>query len=432
MSDLPKRILFVSPFFHPELISTGRANKYLAEALAADGHRVTVVCSHPLYPAWLPVRSDAELPGIKTLRGGAWLRYPKAMPLRRLMLETWFALYASFRVWRLRKHIDVAVTVLPPSLFALCMHFILPRNVRRVAVIHDLQGVLAAQQESLPRRAIIRLIHEVESRAFRAQNLCVFFSADMAQAARRSYQLNPSRIEVQYPFVTLPPIEESRREFASRRLVQSFSPDKLHVVYSGALGYKQNSHRLVEFMQAAARRHPEVKFHILSGGPFFQELRARYEGQEAPRVLFHPLVAEGDLEELYARSAIQIIPQAEGTESAALPSKLPNLLSAGVFLLAICGRNSEVGRLIRKTGTGKIVESWDETLFLRRLDDALLAVQKEPAYLRRARIEPLLGDFSVANLVRLAVGYAPERENVPASQREEEPVAAEAQREVHR
>ena len=117
-------------------------------------------------------------------------------------------------------------------------------------------------------------------------------------------------------------------------------------------------------MQAAAERHPEVQFHVLSGGPFYESLRAEYEQRPEPRVKFHPLVAEQDLAELYARSAIQIIPQAEGTESAALPSKLPNLLAAGVHLLAICSSGSEVERMIQLAGTGSIATRWDEDLFL--------------------------------------------------------------------
>ena len=61
--DWQQQILIVSPFFYPELISTGKANQHLAEAFVAEGHGVTVVCSHPLYPAWIPVQSSAKIQG---------------------------------------------------------------------------------------------------------------------------------------------------------------------------------------------------------------------------------------------------------------------------------------------------------------------------------------------------------------------------------
>lgn len=417
-----RQIVLVSPFFYPELISTGKANQHLAEAFAASGHRVTVICSHPIYPAWVPNRSEAKLPGVDIQRGGAWVRYSASMPLRRLILESWFALYALVRVWRMRKQADVAVSVLPPSLFAFLLHRILPRTVRRVAVVHDLQGVLAAQRDGLPRRAIISLIHAVESRAFRAQDLCIFFSEDMASAAEDSYDLDSSQIAVQYPFITLPRDSDLFQESPNRQnLAGIFSPDRLHVVYSGALGYKQNSRELVVLMQAAAEHFPEIQFHVLSGGPFFDRLSAEYQNISGPRVFFHPLVAEQDLPELYARSAIQIIPQAEGTEAGALPSKLPNLLAAGVYLLGICGAESEVGRIVRQAGTGSVVERWDRELFLTRLGAALETVRREPASARRARVEPLLGLFSVGNLVRLSLGQLEPDGKIQEATRNSEP-----------
>jgi glycosyltransferase involved in cell wall biosynthesis len=405
VSDWQQQILVVSPFFYPELISTGKANQHLAEAFVAEGHGVTVVCSHPLYPTWVPVRSDAGIEGMTILRGGAGVRYPKEMPLRRLKLEAWFALFAARRVWRLRKQADVVVSILPPSLFILFLNRLLPRRVRRVAVVHDLQGILAAQETGFLRRAIIRTIHAVESRAFRSQDLCIFFSGDMARIAQRSYGLDAAKIAVQYPSITLPASRVPNSNAAiAHHLEAMFPPEKLHVVYSGALGYKQNSQQLVAFLQAAAERHPDIQFHVLSGGPFFDDLRAGYEQRRGPRVQFHPLVAEQDLAELYARSAIQIIPQAEGTESAALPSKLPNLLAAGVHLLAICSAGSEVERMLQLAGTGSIATRWDEGLFLTRLNEALEIVRREPASARRARVEPILDQFSITNMVRLATG----------------------------
>ncbi|MEO6964409.1 MAG: glycosyltransferase [Acidobacteriaceae bacterium] len=415
MIDWQQQILIVSPFFYPELISTGKANKHLAEAFVAEGHGVTVVCSHPLYPTWIPQSSDAEIPGITILRGGAGIRYPKAMPLRRLVLEAWFALFAARKVWRLQKQTDVVVSILPPSLFVLFLHALLPKRVRRVAVIHDLQGVLARQEKGLIRRAIAQMVYAVESRVFRSQDLCIFFSEDMARVAQRSYKLDSARIAVQYPSITL---LEAVSEPVPNRLETLFPPEKLHVVYSGALGYKQNSQQLVALLQAAAERYPNVAFHVLSGGPFFDELMNEYERKPGSRVQFHPLVAEQDLAELYARSAIQVIPQAEGTESAALPSKLPNLLAAGVHLLAICSAGSEVERLIRMAGTGTIATRWDQELFLKRMDEALEIVRLEPASVRRARVAPILDQFSITNMVRLATGEKAIAEAAMAMERE--------------
>jgi colanic acid biosynthesis glycosyl transferase WcaI len=64
------KTLFLSPFFFPEHISTGKYNTCLAKALVLAGHDVTVVVSHPIYPNWCAEISNAALPKIEIIRGG--------------------------------------------------------------------------------------------------------------------------------------------------------------------------------------------------------------------------------------------------------------------------------------------------------------------------------------------------------------------------
>ena len=102
------RILFFSPFFYPEPISTGRYNSFLVQALVRRGAGVEVIASHPLYPSWRPVRSRSRLEGVSIHRGGAWVRYPRSLLLRRLVFEFWYAAYATVKAWSLRKRAAVA------------------------------------------------------------------------------------------------------------------------------------------------------------------------------------------------------------------------------------------------------------------------------------------------------------------------------------
>ena len=121
---------------------------------------------------------------------------------------------------------------------------------------------------------------------------------------------------------------------------------------------------------------------------------------------FHPLVEERDLPELYARSTIQMSPQADKTEAGALPSKLPNLLAAGVYILAITSLESEVARLLREAGTGCVVERWEEPLFLQRLEEALRQAQAVSPSERRKSAQSLGARFTIENMVGLILGTA--------------------------
>ena len=112
-----KKVLIISPFFFPELISTGKYNTDLALQIQKQNLEVEVLCSHPLYPDWRPQKSSQSLEDIKIIRGGGWVRYPKNPILRRLVLELWFFFYSNKHKKRAKS--DAIITILPPSCFML-------------------------------------------------------------------------------------------------------------------------------------------------------------------------------------------------------------------------------------------------------------------------------------------------------------------------
>jgi len=114
-----EKILFLSPFFHPEAISTGRYNGYLARALVEAGFHLDVFTSHPLYPDWKPVASKATISGTMIYRGGLSIRYPVSAVLRRIVLEFWFTWYVAWSLVVRRERYEVAVMIFPPVCFAL-------------------------------------------------------------------------------------------------------------------------------------------------------------------------------------------------------------------------------------------------------------------------------------------------------------------------
>lgn len=398
-SSYKRRIAILSPFYYPELISTGKANTALGNALVERGWEVLAICSHPLYPDWAPAQTDAQLPGTRFFRGGASLRYPRKAVLRRALLEAWFAIHAVRKMWKVRHEVDVALSVYPPSLFATLVHPLLPRQVYKAALIHDLQGVYSDRKSGLLGTWLTRMIHAVEGHVFRNSDVCIFFSNDLAEVAEDSFRIPSAMVRVQYPFVTLETTPEGSVE-----LDTALPPGRRAVVYSGALGEKQNSKELVALMEMAAREIPDVDFHVFSGGPVFDALRTQYEGKPGTCLQFHPLVAERDLGRMYERSDVQIIPQKHGTETGSLPSKLPNLLAAGVHILAACPPESEVCRILKVAGTATMVSAWTPEQFLAGVRHALAAAALRTHAERRAAVAGLLSQFEIGNLCQLVVG----------------------------
>ncbi|MGB2677788.1 MAG: glycosyltransferase [Candidatus Acidiferrum sp.] len=399
------RVLFLSPHFHPEKISTGKYNSLLVKGLLDRGAAVQVIASHPFYPSWEPVRSEERFFAASIHRGGDWLRYPSRPLLRRILLEVWFSWHSFWKTLSLKENVDLAVLVFPPNLYGLFVRLLLPRSIRKIGIIHDLQAILSLNGQSSPGRALNRVVHAIEKKAFQSCEKLIVLSEQMARTVVRSYSLDPARVIVCYPFRTLPAGSGS-----GRNLAHILDDGPAHVVYSGALGKKQNSLKLFEFFQAAAKEMPGIRFHLFSEGPLFSQLRRCCASQDSNSVQLHELVHEDDLEELYVRSTVQVIPQVQSESSGCFPSKLPNILAAGCPVLAICDPASDLAHFITQASVGAIAVSWDGHELMSKLRLVLdqSVVQKREA--RQAAVsDMLLTKFSLEKLLDTILGPAPQR-----------------------
>jgi colanic acid biosynthesis glycosyl transferase WcaI len=396
------KILFLSPFFYPEAISTGKYNTALVRAMIERGAVVDVVAFHPFYPAWKPVRSNREFEGANIYRGGAWVRYPRNMVLRRSIFELSFTWHAACQCLALRKDTAIAVAIFPPSLFFVLVSYLLPPSIKKIGIVHDLQSILGLNGQGLLKRLLRRGIRRIESGALRSCDRLIVLSEAMARTAIAEFGLDPSRVVVHYPFVTV-----RANAGNDARLVQLLPQQVEHVVYSGALGKKQNPFGLLEFYRAAAAQLPDVHFHFFSEGPAYDELRKFHGVSPEDRIHFHALVNEADLEELYARSTVQLIPQLEGSTDACFPSKLPNILATGCMVLAICKSDSELGRLLQQTRTGLAADSWEISVLVETLKQALKQARSQSRQQRQAFADGLLSSrFSLELLVDTVFGHA--------------------------
>ena len=331
------KLLFLSPFFYPEKISTGKWNTSVVKKLARKSD-VTVFCLHPLYPDWKIDRSNDTLDGVNIVRRGRYLIFPKSQILRRLTLELYFFFSSFFYLIKNKNKFDKLVFIFPPSLMGV-LGVKLFKGVK-VGIVHDLQGVYANNSNSLIGKILGKLIHLVESVAFSKCQRLIFLSNEMMKDAILAYGLNSDKCHVSYPFVTID-------NFESRdSLIDVFDSSKVNVVYSGALGEKQNVSGLIDFLSLCTREIDSVHVHIFSQGPKFEHVKKECDVDDS-KFFFHDLVDEKDLPELLLRSDIQVLPQAAGTSAGSLPSKLPNIIASNCKLLVITDNGSELSHLLK-------------------------------------------------------------------------------------
>ncbi|MCK4708595.1 MAG: glycosyltransferase [Gammaproteobacteria bacterium] len=357
-----KGILFLSPFFYPEEISRGKYNTCLVKALVESKVHVDVVASYPFYPDWSPEKTELSLSGVEVYRGGLNVKYPRSQILKRLVLELWFLFHVTKYLFFKRKNINKVVVVFPPVLVMWAVNILLPKKVIKIGIVHDLQGVMARTSKSIVRVLISKLITKLEKYAFKNLDKIVCLSQSMSEELKNNYSVDGALIDICYPFVTL-----NDDRVKSNSLSEEFNSDYLHIVYSGALGEKQRPVELLALFKEISKIRQDVMCHIISSGPIFESLKNDFHDALLGNIKFRGLVHENELDELYSRSTIQIIPQAMGTGNGAFPSKLPNLLASGVPVYAICENGSELSELINKIEFCKSGGLWDIKLLSKEI-----------------------------------------------------------------
>ena len=380
-------ILVVSPFFHPEKISTGKYNTHMVEALRDSGREIDVFCSHPLYPKWKPEFTSKTLKGVNITRGGLSVKYPSIAILRRMFLEVWFAGYVFRLLRKNSKSYSTVVFVFPPNLVGLLAASAFEsKETRLVGIVHDLQGILIHGEGGLFRKLALGAVRTVERAAFNRMDKLIYLSENMRSSSDNVYPGLSVDSKVVYPFVS---INKERIEVGDY-----FGNSKINIVYSGALGEKQNPVGLLHLFESLAT-DDQFCCHIFSAGPVFEMLK---EKSKKSVVKFHPLVPEGELVNLIESSSLQVVPQMLDTSDGAFPSKVPNIVALNTPILCITKEASELHNLLSGSGRALCCNQWNIETITEEVRHFLLASGKAETYSNE-----LLKKFDVTKLVQQIV-----------------------------
>jgi colanic acid biosynthesis glycosyl transferase WcaI len=365
MKNSSKNILLISPFFFPEPISTGKFNSDIVIALRDHGHNVKVLCFHPFYPKWKIEKSEKKIINVTIIRGGKKVYFTNKTFLRRIILEVSFALFLLRKIRKHQKEIDIIIPVFPPSLAFYSVLPFLKKGIKKIGMVHDLQEIYSENKKGFLFKMVRNFIHKTENNVYQSCDKLIFLSKEMKETAQKMYHLKESKLAVQYPFVTI----NTNQNSCANDLENILPNDQKHIVYSGALGEKQNSKELYKVFDYCSEKVLQIQFHFFSQGDVFEELKVNNNNK---KIKFHDLVAKENIEELYKRSFIQIIPQLPGTSKGSLPSKLPNLLASKCNILCITDFGSDLDKLFNKYQLNKAITSWDKDLILNIFEEFLL------------------------------------------------------------
>jgi glycosyltransferase involved in cell wall biosynthesis len=366
------RVLMALTYYRPHVSGLTIYVERLAEALAAQGHQVTILTSH--YQAALPY--DEEINGVRIIRSPVMLRFSKGV------LMPAFAAQA-IRLLRENDAVSVHLPQFEASLLAFLARFVVRRPT--VLTYHcDLQ---------LPPG----LLNRVVDQAVFTSNYVAGLLADGIVAYTEDYAIHsrflskfPRKRHVIPPPVDIPQPEESAvRAFAAR----------YHLEGKPVVGFAARfaTEKGVEYMLQAIPA-------ILEGAPGTQVLFAgEYRsvlGEDAYMRRLQPLLDRfrdnwtflgvldpKEMASFYAACDVTVLPSINSTESFGLVQVESMLCGTPVCASDLPG----VRVPVRTTGMGEIVPIRNSPA----LAEAILRVLQNPVAYKRSRAE-VAAHFSTA------------------------------------
>lgn len=332
------RILVVSLYYWPEQAGSAPPLQQMAEALVRLGAEVTVLTARPAYPemAVYPDYRDGQRDreqhqGVSITRLPLASYRPGGSLRSRLLTEAQFSFRAAWRLLRGSRP-DAVIAVCPSILAVLAVRLVIPRRIRRLAVVHDLQSGLAKSLGITSQPLLPRIIEALERSALGSLDRVITLSDAMADAI--------AALGVRAPISIVPPTIDDR---AIQPLPEV--PGRPTLLYSGNIGRKQGLEQLIELAYQLQHRGHEARVVIRGDGNHRDTLSGIAAGRDLANLIFEPLRPAEQLAEGLAEGHIHLVPQNPAGAAFAVPSKIYSIMAAGRPFICTAEPGSPLDRL---------------------------------------------------------------------------------------
>jgi colanic acid biosynthesis glycosyl transferase WcaI len=375
------RILALTINYWPEQTGIGTLLTRRCEYLASVGHEVTVCTGMPYYPEWRvhpnykhKLFHQETRNGIKILRSWIWVPR-KVTSSKRVVFEASFLATSIVRALGADKP-DLLLTVSPPLGLAVSARVLSLRwRIPYVFDVEDLQPDAASDLGMLP-RPVLPFLYRLEAIGYRKAALISTVTEGMRQ------KIIAKGVPEDKVVVTPPPADRCVFQVGSAEDSTQFRGKhglngKFIVAHSGNMGVKQGLNLVLDAATRLKERR-EIVFLLAGDGAMKPHLQSRAAALRLDNVRFLPLQDQRDFLKMLAAIDLALIVQQSTVSDIAFPSKTVTLLAAARPVIAAVRANSEIGRVIRQSEGGVVIQPEDADALadtIQKLDNPAIRVE---------------------------------------------------------
>ena len=368
-----RHIVFVNRFYRPDQSATSQLLTDLAEALAARGHAVTVVCSRQLYgdPA-TRLAPEEEIAGVRIHRV-ATTRFGRDRLIGRAIdYASFYASCAVALVARLGPG-DVLIAKTDPPLLSILAAPI--ARWKRASLVNWLQDVFPEVASHLGANPLPRpldgWLRRRRDASLRAARLNVVIGRRMRDRLI-GRGVAPEKLVVIDNWADAD--IEPKPATASALRAREGLAGRFVVGYSGNLGRAHDTETLIGAAERLAG-DPLVVFLMIGGGAKMGPLRAEVAARGLGNFRFLPYQPRSELGDSLAAADVHLVSLIPTLEGLIVPSKLYGILAAGRPTVFVGDPDGEIACIIRDADCGVAVGVGDAAGLAAALD----GLRKDPA-----------------------------------------------------
>ncbi len=379
------RMWVVSELYYPEDTSTGYYLTRIAEGLAGRSEvPVHVLCGRPTYAARGRKVPRSEIhQGVRIERAWSTTWNKDRLLLRIVNLLTLSLSMLFLAARRFRRGDRVLVVTNPPLLPFVISWASRLRGAKCVLLIHDVYPDVAVAAGLLRADSLVtRLLHRIVARLYRSVDRIIVLGRDMRDLVQKKLPADDERVRIIPNWADTDLVKPRRGE--NRILKRYGLSEKFVVQYAGNMGRSHDLETIVDCAKSLWDRE-DIHFLLAGSGAKKAWLVRTVAERKLTNVTVADRVPREDLPELLTAGDVGLIPFVPGMSGVSVPSRLYNMLAAGMPILALADAHSELALVVSEENVGVVVPPGN----LAALEQTILQLAAQPeartGMARRAR-----------------------------------------------
>jgi glycosyltransferase involved in cell wall biosynthesis len=356
MNSNPRKILLISQVFYPDQVAVSNLFTKLFERIAEkDGYRIDVWCAQPSYttrerqPKYLNHKglNIFYLPSANFSKNKLWGRVLNVLSFS-------FSVICKLIFSRSKDLILVHTT--PPFLAILVIAIARFKKRRVVYILMDIfpDGLVRLGRASL-KNPIISIWKRLHTKALMRAERVITIGRDMA-----SWVMDEVPGIDANKLLVIPLWQDERQilpiQFEANPFVIKYKlKDDFIVQFSGNMGFWND---LETIGKAVARGIDGVKYVFIGDGIRKKELLSAM-GNKTENAIFLPFLSNDEYAYSVTACHCGLVTLRHEALGMGVPSKIFGIMAAGIPVLAIAPKNSEIALIVKESECGLVVEPGD-------------------------------------------------------------------------